>query len=220
MWFITRTIYYLIRLAKDPNQYRLIEKLRALLKSHGYFQITIDHIRKQPANLKILQERAILNLENSDLNRLLLLPVGTLGREYAEFMNKNKLTPILHSFAYRESDEDYIHLRIVQTHDIWHVVLGYGTDVVQEVKLQSFMLSQLRWPNSGFLIGGFILRQMFQNPKAIGSAMDAIVEGWLRGQSTIPLVSVFWENEWETSLVDIRARIVQNRNVLFQESYL
>jgi ubiquinone biosynthesis protein Coq4 len=208
MWFQIRTIYYLVRLAKNPGNYPLIIKFRTLLYRHGYFRAVLEQIGRWPENVKTLEERPTFDAKDIHMDELAALPEGTLGRAYADFMRANGLTPLPHMVS-GTTDEDYVHYRLVVTHDLWHVFHGFGTDVCDEMKIQAFMLCQLRWPSSGFFLGGILMRQMFQKPREIGDFIEAIIEGWTRGKTTSPLFAVRWDKEWNTPLNELRARLMR-----------
>jgi ubiquinone biosynthesis protein Coq4 len=81
-------------------------------------------------------------------NSLLQMPEKTLGNELGMFFEKNKFVPI---------DK-------CESHDVFHVLLGYSTDVPSEIRMQYFLLGNRRWSWYTFLtvfLGGFILPEHF-----------------------------------------------------------
>lgn len=71
-----------------------------------------------------------------EFNELLNLEEGTLGRE-------------LHSFL---SSRNLGYLPKYEVHDTYHALLGYGTTVTEEIRLQSFM-----WGNDNSTFAGKVL---------------------------------------------------------------
>lgn len=89
------------------------------------------------------------------------LPTGTLGRAYVEFMNREKLTAqglVDESDKFRqnapwyEDDFDWYSKRLRDTHDLFHILTGYGRDPLGEACLLGFTHPQHR--AQGFLIVG------------------------------------------------------------------
>lgn len=72
-----------------------------------------------------------LNLEAPQivvLEKLKLFPIDTLGRTLVDFLAANNLEPLTTGF------------RRKQLHDAVHVLTGYGTDLIGEAEVQSFLL--------------------------------------------------------------------------------
>ena len=205
MRLVLGTFYYLFRLSRDPSQYRMIEKFRKLLIDHGYFELTLRHMKNRMGIDNFLSQFQVM--PEFSVNDLQKLPAGSFGAELAEFMLRNGLEPIKHSFLTTDTEADFVHRRVVQTHDCWHVALGFGTEFTEEIGLQAFMLEQLRWPNSGFFVGAAIMREMFKNPSAIADLLDAITKGWQTAKHCIPLFSVRWEDEFATPLTELQRKL-------------
>jgi len=63
-----------------------------------------------------------------DINKLRLLPQGTFGRAWADFLDQNNLQPLTSGS------------RRKQLHDGVHVLTGYGSDTIGEAEVQAFLL--------------------------------------------------------------------------------
>ena len=85
------------------------------------------------------------------------LPTGTLGREYALMMDRNGLDPASIPTMPDDDEGKYVRAHLYETHDLWHVVTGFGTDVAGELGLQAFYQAQLpgKLP-SAILAAGFV----------------------------------------------------------------
>src|SRR5262249_26158167 len=84
-----------------------------------------------PHGRKLYAEQRKIDSHTVDLDALLALPEGTLGRAYATFLRSRGLTPEVFD-APPEGVPDpkvaYVIQRARQTHDLWHVVTGCETD--------------------------------------------------------------------------------------------
>lgn len=62
------------------------------------------------------------------IEQLRLLPIGTFGRAWADFLDSNNLQPFTNG------------LRRKQLHDGVHILTGYNADAIGEAELQAFLL--------------------------------------------------------------------------------
>lgn len=100
----------------------------------------------------------------------------------------------------------YLNIRILQMHDVWHLVGGYRTTVLQEVGISSFQLAQFGHNYSALLISTAAASSAFNSAEAFGLIMQIIAEAWRHGRTTPSFMGIEWENEWHLPIEDIRAR--------------
>ena len=78
-----------------------------------------------------------------DLSALRALPPGTLGREYARFLDANGIEPLVISAEVRERFRDNpFALRYTTTHDLHHVLTGFDTGLAGEIGNFAFSVGQ------------------------------------------------------------------------------
>jgi hypothetical protein len=98
----------------------------------------VEQMRQDPIGRRVLADRPDLGVALSDLAALAAMPEGSLGREYHAFMDRPEVIPsallasLLHTDGHFErlawSDEmKFVVERRTQTHDLTHVLSGYGT---------------------------------------------------------------------------------------------
>ena len=100
----------------------------------------------------------------------------------------------------------YLNTRILQMHDVWHLVAGYRTTALQEVGISAFSLAQFDHNYSGMLIATAATSTLFNAPEAFSLIMQLIVEGWQHGRMTPSFMAIEWEKEWHRPIADIRAQ--------------
>lgn len=94
----------------------------------------------------------------------------------------------------------YVAQRLRQTHDLWHVLTGYDTDVVGEVELQAFSYGQLRTPFA-LLVGTLgVLRAHSRRKQAAARVWNA----YWRGRLSKQLSWRVWEREFAKPLSEVR----------------
>jgi ubiquinone biosynthesis protein Coq4 len=139
----------------------------------------------------------------ADLDRLILLPPGSLGHELAKKMKSMNLTASVYPAVDMDGDVGYFLRRGRETHDLWHLLTGFETDVPGELGLQSFQLAQLDVPISKVLVGLGVLRTAFF-PESLVPVLNAVVHGWEVGRNARPLIAQRFEDAWERPLVEWR----------------
>jgi ubiquinone biosynthesis protein Coq4 len=98
----------------------------------------VEQMRQDPIGRRVLADRPDLGAALSDMSNLAAMPDGSLGRTYHTFMDRPEVIPsallasLLHTDGHFErlawSDEmKFVVERRTQTHDLTHVLSGYGT---------------------------------------------------------------------------------------------
>jgi ubiquinone biosynthesis protein COQ4 len=158
-------------------------------------------LKEDPDGQRLLKERPRLDAASVQLDELARMPNGSLGRAYAQYFRERGLRP----FAAKEpiaDDADYIANRWRETHDVWHLVTGYGTYVTGELELQAFSYGNLGNPSSLLLLAATVpgvdrLRDFKDAPSWVANA-------YKRGRASRPLLNVIWEDHWERPLTKVR----------------
>ncbi|MGC6475857.1 MAG: Coq4 family protein [Parvibaculales bacterium] len=163
-----------------------------------------DTILAQPDLIHLLQDR----------EKLAAMPEGSLGRRYYEFMahenitadglvaasedglsGKREFTPL----------EEKFHLRQRDSHDLWHVVTGYGRDQLGELALLAVYYRQIS--NPGFMmIVLFGARAGRKEYPGIG-IWAAIREGLRHGRQMDWLPGIAWEDYMDMPLEEVRTKL-------------
>lgn len=191
------TVFRLFRPFHGPELDRIYERLMADEESR-----------------RILVEGRSLHPALLDFDRLGALPDGTLGREYLRFLQENEID--VASFAeaslrhmtrddYADDEVWTLVNRMRDTHEIVHVVSGYGTDELGEMCGLAFSIEQDPRPSATRLairvnVAGF-RRQGYRHAEA------AIAEAFRRGRNVGILAGVDWERMLDRPLTDVRAEL-------------
>jgi ubiquinone biosynthesis protein COQ4 len=194
----------LARLFRDPDDTEQVFVAGVNLGRHSILQV-IERLHAVPSGQRLVAERRSIDSQSVDLEALAALPEGTLGHEYATFLRSRDLTPDLFQAPgnVRNAEVRYVVQRIRQTHDLWHVLTGYQTDVSGEVLLQAFAYAQLRVPLP-FLIAFFgTLKVASRRPSFVKEALGA----FRRGAATSFLLPEIWEEVWNVPVNELRARL-------------
>lgn len=88
-----------------------------------------DRMRQHAVGSEILHDRPRITAKGLDLPRLRLLPQGTLGRTYVDFMDMQGITTDSRRSVRFVDDEElaYVAQRYREIHDFAHCMLGFNT---------------------------------------------------------------------------------------------
>jgi len=160
---------------------------------------------------RILDERRSLLAALDDRAALESLPEGTLGRIYADFTARERISGqglVDASQAARRRDDldpdrRLFYERLRDMHDLWHVVTGYGRDLIGEASLLAFTYAQTRNRGIGFIVAVAYLR-------ARGEALGAralMREAYRRGKRARWMPGEDWEELLRLPLETVRRRL-------------
>jgi ubiquinone biosynthesis protein Coq4 len=205
-----RAVVDLVRSPTRLDRVYDVVQVQAALYPSGLTRIHEIFVSSPQGAAAIREKRRI----RVDLNYLCSLPPGTLGRVYGDHMRANGLDPDeLPDNGDRASKasnlpfaEDILFIRahIYDTHDVWHVVTGFGTDIAGELGLQAFVGAQYPYALPAFLLGiGFLNAAMFGTGD-LTRRLDAISRGWEIGRRARPLFGVRWDEMWTRPLDEVR----------------
>jgi ubiquinone biosynthesis protein Coq4 len=164
----------------------------------------VDALRRDPRTAPALQRRQ--HCQPIDLEALARMPEGTLGRVFAAHCRARSLNPNLVNIP-PDSEIDWMLHHLYLTHDIWHVVTGWGNDEIGEYGLGSFYSAQLAGASFfGFLFSVAALSTVLRR-RSFRDFLEAAVAGYESGKRAEPLFGVDWRDLWETPIGVVRARV-------------
>lgn len=146
-----------------------------------------------------------------DLAHLASLPAGTLGREFERYftaagLDVNMVRESAFIDAHKRRGEDVGHVaeRGYQLHDLFHVLTGYDTSPLGEIRIVSFTVAQTPAPYPALTIALRLLQSALYRPELLPAMLDAISEGWALGRKAKPLIGVHWEEHWERQVSELQ----------------
>jgi ubiquinone biosynthesis protein Coq4 len=163
-----------------------------------------DRMRQTPEGARGLKQRP--RLDTIRLAGLSALPAGTLGRAFYEHMRQNGLDPAAMPHRPASSELSYIVPHFLETHDIWHVVTGLGTDPAGELGLQAFYAAQGLWKAPLAILSAGLLNALIYQNDSTEERLEAIARGWLLGRRAHPMFGVAWAEHWDVPLAEVRQR--------------
>lgn len=143
------------------------------------------------------------------LEMLAAEPDGSLARQFHDLIVANKF-----DLEVLDRDEigldtlpkplDYLNTRMLQAHDLWHIVAGYDTTALHEIALSAFQMAQFGHNYSAHFLAVVFGAASGGPASGFVVAADTVFSAWRHGRETAPLILIDWEHEWGRSADEIR----------------
>ena len=187
---------------KNPDALDNARAVAGSLRGTNLFAQSMAHLLNHPSFKALADER--WRPPVNSLKELSLLPTGSLGKTYADELIKQGFSPDeLMDSGEVTNLKSFVSHRLHETHDIIHVLTGFGTDLVGEMGLQAFALAQNRAPLAVLLISGS-LRRALQNDEPLEPLLLAISRGFEMGLNADLVIAYKLEEQWGVSVEEWR----------------
>lgn len=204
--FVKHSLKGVLGITKNPSDYdSLIEIVRGsripeLFEAHGRYAMS------DPAVASLVRER--YEPPPYDLAGLLAMPRGSLGHEYATYLQSRGLSveQIVQDFNPVPSDArdvDYLYSRRFRTHDIHHMLANFDTSMAGEIGIATIYFVQTRNP-VGPVIGAAVLSHSILEPEWLEPVARAMQHGYRIGQDARNLFAFKYEDDWERPVEEWR----------------
>ena len=146
---------------------------------------------------------------HTDVKALSQCPQGSLGKLLHTMIIENGYDPEVldrEAIALSELPHSlhYLNARILQMHDVWHLVAGYDTTSSNEIAISAFQLAQFGHNYSSMFLAAVMAISTFKEPRGFTILMQIITEAWQHGREAPVMMDIEWEKEWNNSLEAIR----------------
>ena len=199
------------RLLANPEEtehvFEIIEALAGNTLERNF-----NRLQSTPSGRHLFERRDSILEVLRNREALRALPEGSLGRHYTAYMDREGLSAdgLVEASDIEERTEAreelaWMGLRLRDSHDLWHVVSGYGRDELGELSLLAFTYAQTRNPG----IGAIILFGALKMSREIGFSRvgRAVREGWRRGRAASWLPGQDWQALLTLPLESVRSAL-------------
>ena len=208
------------KLIKNPEDTHQVFMIGEALRGNSLARVT-ERFRGTELGQAVLAGRHVLLPMLADRAALARLPAGSLGRAYLDFVVAESLSAQGLAEAARKRDEmsqatpDEQNFRrhLRDSHDLWHVLTGYGRDPLGEVSLLAFTFAQTRLTGLGAIafLGTFRIGRVLRGQPIRAAVKDAYRTG--RDAQWLPGV------DWTTLLGEDRERVRGKLGLTAPERY-
>lgn len=148
--------------------------------------------------------------ERFTLEALARAPKGSLGAAFHDLIVDNGfdlevLDRETLGVADMEPPLDYLNARILQCHDLWHLLAGYRTTGLHEIAISGFQAAQFGHHYSSMFLAMVLAKSAFGQPLGVGLMLDVILSAWTHGRQSPSLMPLDWPAIWHNDAQDIRA---------------
>ena len=199
------TLRGVIGMLRNPEGTESVFDIEDGLKDIRAAESVVKRVSRDAEVAEMMRERYVA--APVDIDALERLPEGTLGHSFARHILDHGFDPDYYRKIEVESDLDWVMMRMRQTHDIWHVVLGIDTSRLGEIAVKAFELSQTWRPLAAVITCGGMMRYLMKEPEQLGDAMAHISHGYQLGRLAEPFLAQKWEEAWDKPLVEWRAAL-------------
>jgi ubiquinone biosynthesis protein Coq4 len=176
--------------SQDPH-HKAVKDIEAVVMANNEFKTMYDQNYVPTAPL----------LEN-----LARCPTDSFGRAVYDHMHSNGLTFDLFPRLESRRPVHYLSTRIYQDHDLWHVLLGYGVKVDDELAIQAFGVAQFQSPIAIMLVAGGLIHLLVKNPPDAIAAFKKVNEGYALGRRIPFLLTARLHDYFARPLKELRAQ--------------
>lgn len=214
----TYTLYHFLRVLINPdkNIVSLIKVGDAVVQSQAN-KIVIDKLF-EAENLEN-NYKTRKGLESWKLEELKAHPEGSLGKTFFHFLTENKLDIFPIDPDQKLTRPIYVSQRIRKVHDLLHVLLGYGIDLIGEAKVNAFVVAQTKATVSTLVLCVLVIRFFFKNPADFVEILNGIQEGYSEGKKYKNFLAMDWEGMMDEPLYKVKEefRKDQDAGTIIQE---
>lgn len=200
-----RLVAGLAKFLRNPDSLESVFAVAGSLQNSPLATQMQRHLLEHPAMASLVADQ--WRPAPIDLQALAQLPPDSLGHCYANQLNSLGITPdSLIDPRPIQGPADYITHRLRETHDIVHVLTGFGIDGPGELGLQAFNLAQNRSPLAVMLIFGGLLKTL-QNDEPLEPLLDALGRGFRLGLQAELVIAQKLEEGWQRPLLEWRQQL-------------
>ncbi|MFM7314271.1 MAG: Coq4 family protein [Cyanobium sp.] len=142
-----------------------------------------------------------------DLDALAVLPEGSLGHVVARVLQTLGYDPDFARSRPTDSEERWLIQRIATSHDIHHVVSGFGTREEGEGGVLAITAVQIGFPAFVVLNTAASFASFRFRPERYPLVSEAIARGGAIGLECAPLCTQRWEEGWDRPLAEWRREL-------------
>ena len=150
-----------------------------------------------------------------DLEHLKSMPKGSLGRAYFDFMETHRLSLPVPGTKAPKDDFHYCIYRILNTHDLYHLLLNAPPDSFGEMIVAAFTDAQLPlYLQSSTHVAASLAFAAFARNTPTRFLLRGCAVGHLLGMQAQPLFAADWDTLWDLPLDVVRQRLdIENEKV-------
>ena len=159
-----------------------------------------------PTGRRILRDRPRISSSTLSMTYLRTLPENTVGRAYADWLDREGVSPDTRDTVKYIDDEEcaYVMQRYRECHDFYHAVTGLPIVVEGEVALKAFEFANTLLPMTGLSM--FAVTRL--KPKERERFWKVYLPWAIKnGMGAKEVINIYWEEQLERDVNVLRAEL-------------
>ncbi|KAI2632807.1 coenzyme Q biosynthesis protein Coq4-domain-containing protein [Xylaria nigripes] len=191
---------------RDPRRGDLIAALGEATATPYFANRLRNAMLSDATGRRILRDRPRITSTSLDLPRLRSLPASTVGATYVAWLDREHVTPDTRANVRYVDDEEcaYVIQRYRESHDFYHALTGLPVVREGEVALKAFEFANTLLPMTGLSVFAVTTLKPAERHRFWSIYGPWAVRNGLRSEEVI---NVYWEEELETDVHELRARL-------------
>ncbi|WP_373472480.1 Coq4 family protein [Sphingorhabdus lacus] len=221
-----KALHHFRKLIADKEDTEHVFHIIAALRGSKFRKIASTFWHSEKGQRILASNQRLIDVLD-DHDSIKKLPAGTVGRAYVDFMEREGLSAAGLEAEYAkftdagvryEDGIDRYGDRLRDTHDMLHVLTGYGRDALGEQCVLAFTYAQNRNLGVGFIAyaGGFELKRRVARSAPI---MKAVHEGYHIGNAAKNIVHEDIVELLKEPLADARKRLGISEPVAYRAAH-
>ncbi|KAI0600626.1 coenzyme Q biosynthesis protein Coq4-domain-containing protein [Biscogniauxia sp. FL1348] len=190
----------------DPYRGDLIAAVGEATATPYFIYRLRDAMLGSATGRRLLRERPRMTSSSLDLARLRALPRRTVGATYAAWLDREGVSPDTRPAVRYIDDAEcaYVMQRYRESHDFYHALTGLPVVREGEVALKAFEFANTLLPMTGLSLLAVATLRPAERTRFWRVYAPWAVRNGLRAADVI---NVYWEEELETDVDELRARL-------------
>lgn len=165
-----------------------------------------DAMLSSPTGRRILRDRPRINSKTISLDRLRQLPENSVGRAYAAWLDREGVGPDTRENVRYIDDEEcaYVMQRYRECHDFSHALTGLPVIVEGEVAVKAFEFANTLLPMTGLSMAAVLKLKPAERARFWKTYLPWALRNGFKSKE---LINVYWEEQLERDVDDLRAEL-------------
>lgn len=191
---------------RNPYRHDLIAALGEATAKPFFVSRLHRAMLAHPTGRRILRDKPRITSHSMDLARLRRLPAHTVGRAYAAWLDREGVTPDTRDPVryLDDAEEAYVMQRYRETHDFTHAITGLPVIIEGELAVKAFEFANTLLPMTALSLAAIVRLKPGERKRFLETYLPWAVRNGIQAEQVL---NVYWEEELETDVDVLRARL-------------
>lgn len=191
---------------KNPYRHDLIASLGEATAKPYFVSRLRQAMLSDPTGRRILKDKPRITSKTLKLEDLRKLPDNTVGRAYAAWLDREGVTPDTRDQVryIDDPEEAYVMQRYRETHDFTHAITGLPVIIEGELAVKAFEFANTLLPMTALSLFAIVRLKPVERKRFFEIYLPWAIRNGLKAEE---VVNVYWEEELETDVDVLRARL-------------